>query len=91
MACTRPTQPNRPAWYGDQRIGSRTRASLDRGPGRGGRLAADNRHSGAGPAPADLVLLDRNLLALDAESIAAGALAQTHVRMTVFDGEIVWE
>ena len=42
-------------------------------------------------ARADLTLLDRDLFALSADELAAGALAATHVRLTLFNGATVWE
>lgn len=91
VARTRPAEPKRAAWYGDQRIGLMDALrAYTVGPTEAagwqqtiGTLALGRR--------ADLVLLDRDLLALDAEAIAAGALAQTQVRMTIFDGAVVWE
>lgn len=91
VARTRADRPGAPPWFGDQRIplmdalraycvGPAEAAGWQR---TIGAIALGRR--------ADLVLLDRDLFALDVEAIAAGALAETQVRMTLFDGEVVWE
>jgi predicted amidohydrolase YtcJ len=87
----RPERQGSPAWYGNQRIGlmDALRAYTS-GPAQAAGWARTIGAIGLGRR-ADLVLLDRDLLALGDEAITAGALAQTEVRMTVFDGSIVWE
>ena len=88
---TRPQRHSAPAWHGEQRIGlmDALRAYTV------GPAAATGWQQTIGALTlgrrADLVLLDRDLLALRSDAIASGALAQTQVRMTIFDGAIVWE
>ncbi len=80
-----------PAWFGEQRIPLMDGLhAYTVGPAEAagwgktiGSIALGRR--------ADLVLLDRDLAALDEDALRAGALAQTQVRMTLFDGAIVWE
>ncbi len=78
-------------WFPDQRvalataldaytIGAAQAAGWD---ARYGRIALGAR--------ADLALLDRNLAALDANALQEGALARTAVRLTLFNGDVVWE
>jgi predicted amidohydrolase YtcJ len=87
----RPARAGAPPWHGAQRIGlAEALRAYTRSPAEAagwqrtiGTIALGRR--------ADLVLLDRDLFTLTPEAVEAGALAQTQVRLTVFDGAVVWE
>jgi predicted amidohydrolase YtcJ len=85
------SRPGGAPWFGEQRLpleaalhaytaGAAAAAGWDR---RFGRLVPGAR--------ADLLLANRDLFALTAEEIEAGALADCFARLTLFNGEVVWE
>jgi hypothetical protein len=40
---------------------------------------------------ADLIVVDRDLFALEAQGISGAEIAETEVTLTIFDGRIVYE
>ncbi len=87
----RPERAGMPPWYGAQRITldeALHAYTLAPAEAAGWQRTIGSLRIGA---RADLILLDRDLFALSSEAVAAGALAQAQVRLTLFDGAIVWE
>lgn len=84
----RPERQGRAHWFGEQRIPlhDALRAyTLGAAEAAGWQQTIGSISVGK---RADLILLDRDLETADAES---GELAQTRVRLTLFNGDIVWE
>lgn len=86
----RPERLPAPPWYGTERISlAQAIEAYTLGPARAagwettiGSIAPGKR--------ADLVVVDRNLFELTESEIAQGAIAQTQVQLTLFDGRIVY-
>jgi len=84
-------RPGGAVWYPEQRIS--LEAALDGYTVGAAEAAGWGRRFGRVMvgARADLALLDRNLFALSRAEMEAGAIASTQVRMTLFNGDVVWE
>jgi len=86
----RPERMDQPAWYPDECI------SIEQaihGYTKAGPEAAGWQSVIGSIEPgkrADLIVLDRDLLAVAANGISADEIASTQVEMTIFDGEIVY-
>jgi predicted amidohydrolase YtcJ len=79
------------AWYGSERL---TMAQTIEGYTLGAAKAAgweDFSGSVTVGKVADLIVLDRDLFALEAEGITGSEIAETEVLMTLFDGRIVYQ
>ncbi len=86
----RPERMDQPAWYADECISIE---QAIRGYTKAGPQAAGWQSVIGTIEPgkrADLVVLDRDLLALAANGISLDEIAGAQVEMTVFDGEIVY-
>ena len=86
----RPERMDQPAWYADECISMQ---QAIHGYTKAGPEAAGWQSIIGSIEPgkrADLVVLDRDLLALAADGISGDEIAATQVEMTIFDGEIVY-
>ena len=79
------------AWYGAERL---TMAETIEGYTLSAAKAAGWEGFSGSITPgkvADLVVLDRDLFALEAEGVSGAEIAETEVLMTIFDGQIVYQ
>jgi predicted amidohydrolase YtcJ len=86
----RPERLPAPPWYGAERISlAQAIEAYTLGPAHAAGWAATIGSIAPGKR-ADLVVVDRNLFELTDAEIALGAIAQTQVQLTLFDGRIVY-
>lgn len=87
----KPANMDAAAWYGAERL---TMAQTIEGYTLAAAKAAGWEKISGSVSPgklADLIVLDRDLFALEAEGITGSEIAETEVEMTVFDGQIVYQ